>query len=58
MTTTDIYQESFKFVGQGIANGILTDKPQVITLKFTNSDSKWVPNDENIKIVMEAISKE
>lgn len=57
MTKTEIYQESLRFMGQGIADGILTDKPQSIILKFTNNDDKWVPSEENIKIVMEAISK-
>jgi hypothetical protein len=58
MSKVDIYQESLKLIGQGIANGILTDKQQNIILKFTNNDGKWVPSEENIKIVMEAISKE
>lgn len=58
MTKSEIYQESLKLIGQGISEGILTDKAQSIILKFTNNDGKWVPSEENIKIVIEAISKE
>jgi hypothetical protein len=44
MTEKEVYQESLKLAGEGMANGILVDTPKTYDLNLTKESNVWVPN--------------
>jgi len=55
MTQTEIYKESFKLVGQGIADGILTQDEKTVTLTLTNENNTWIPGENDITALVTVI---
>lgn len=55
MTQEEIYQESFKLVGKGIADGILTQDEKTVTLTLTNENNTWMPGENDITALVAAI---
>lgn len=55
MTETQIYQESFKLIGKGIADGVLTQDTKTVTMTLTNEDNTWIPGENDITALVTAI---
>lgn len=55
MTETEIYQKSFKLIGKGIADGVLTQDQKTVTMTLTNQDNTWIPGENDIFALVTAI---
>lgn len=55
MTEKEIYKETFKLIGSGIAAGTVKQDPKTVTMTLTQQDDVWVPNDDDIVAIMSAI---
>ena len=52
MTQSEKYKELFNLIGKGIADGILTEDEDTITMVLTNENNTWVPDkNDGIAIV-------
>lgn len=55
MTQTEIYQQSFKLIGKGIADGVLTQDEKTVTMTLTNKNNTWVPSENDIVALVTTI---
>lgn len=56
MTEKEIYTESFKFIGEGIAAGTVKQDLKTVTMTLSKTDNNvWLPNDADIDAIMSAI---
>ncbi|OOM81060.1 hypothetical protein CLPUN_12200 [Clostridium puniceum] len=55
MTETEMYQESFKLIGKGIADGVLTADQKTVTMTLTNENNTWIPGENDITALVTAI---
>lgn len=55
MTQKEIYQSSFKLVGEGIANGIVVKEPKSVTLTLTKKDNIWLPGENDVTALMNVL---
>lgn len=55
MTQNEIYKESFKLIGKGIADGVLTQDEKTVTMTLTNENNTWVPGENDIITLVSAI---
>lgn len=55
MTETQIYQESFKLIGKGIADGVLTQDAKTVTMTLTNENNTWIPGENDVTALVTAI---
>jgi hypothetical protein len=55
MTQTEMYQQSFKLIGKGIADGILTQDEKTVTMTLTNENNTWIPGENDIVTLVTAV---
>ncbi|QAA33891.1 DUF5105 domain-containing protein [Clostridium manihotivorum] len=55
MTEKQIYQESFKIVGEEIAKGTFVENPKTVTLTFTKENNVWMPKESELVDLMKEI---
>ena len=58
MTQTELYQKSFKLIGKGIADGVLTQDQKTVTMTLTNQDNTWIPGENDIVALVTAIMQQ
>ncbi|ADL49947.1 DUF5105 domain-containing protein [Clostridium cellulovorans] len=55
MTEQQFYQENYKFVGEGFANGVLVEQPKTLTIKLNKVKQYWIPDESSSKLLMESL---
>jgi hypothetical protein len=55
MSEKQIYQESFRIVGEEIAKGTFVENPKTVTLTFTKEDNVWMPKESELVDLMKEI---
>ena len=55
MTQAEMFQSSFKHVGEGIAAGIIVPEPNSINLTLTKENNIWLPGENDIIALMTVI---
>lgn len=55
MTQEQIFQEQYKFIGEGFANGILVEQPTTLTLTLNKVGSYWMTDENSSRGLMESL---
>ncbi|ADL50026.1 DUF5105 domain-containing protein [Clostridium cellulovorans] len=55
MTQPQMLQTSLKYIGESIANGVIVQEPKTITLALAKDGNTWLPGENDIVTLMEAL---
>lgn len=58
MTETEMYKEMYKLIGEAIAAGTVKQDLKTVSMTLTKKDNIWLPNDNDIDVIMSAIMAE
>lgn len=58
MTEKEIFQSTFKYMGEQMAAGTIVSEPKSVTLTVNKKDGVWLPSEGDIILLMDQLLKE